>query len=691
MKFFQFTTHQGWSRTQLRADFIAALVVTAIAIPESLGFAAIVGLPVQTGLYCALLAPVVFALMTSSKHLVVGADSATAALVASGASAAAVFGSAQYPGAVATLTLLTGIILVVMALLRFGFLADLISKPVFIGLLAGVGVQLMVGRLPEMLGLDLSGTTLEKLGGLASNIGDVSILTLWFSLSIFAIILIANKRKLPGSLIAIVAAMLVTFVLHLEEQGIAVIQAIPSGLPLPFIPDISVATVMKLLPAAIAIAIVILAQSSTVTRNTAARFDEPIDDNRDLGALGLANIASSVTHGFAINGSPPRTIAAELSGGRTQMVNIFMAGIIAVILLFFAHTLAYLPVAALATVIFSVGLHLFDAGRLRHIWKARREEFFIAVVALLGVALFGVQYGVAIAVVVSILDRLRRQHHPVDDILLRDQKLDDWAKDRLNPHHKNRSSPPGVLVYRFGGSVFFENADYFAQRLRAAIAEAKNPVSYVIVDAGAINDLDYTAAETLKHICMKCHADGMRFALAHVPPELEDLLARHSLVDIIGKHNIFPSLEEAVFDAPTSRRSSIDMVQRLRPPEHQYIVIGGSVMEMLKLRKTGNLDLVVSRSLYKHYRSKKWKEYIQDDGKRILSHNGNIIMQTYVGKSLKDLLPRAQYIEGVPFMHINDLIACKKTIGRKKDLEDVRRLEKYLREHPHARAEPKRV
>ncbi len=679
MKLPQFMSTQGFTRAQIRTDFMAALVVTAIAIPESLGFAAIVGLPLQTGLYCALLAPIIFAIFTSSRHLIVGADSATAALVASGASAVAVVGSHAYPNAVATLTLLTGIVLLLMSALRVGFLADLISKPVFIGFLAGIGVQLMIGKLPDMLGLDIHGNTVQKAVGMVQNFGHIDPITVFFAGFSLALIILTNKRKLPGSLIALAAGILTTYALSLQEKGLAVVENVPGGLPLPTMPHIDIASISALLPAALSIAVVILVQSSAVIRNTAARFDEPVDDNRDLAALGMANLASSLTHGFAINGSPPRSTAAEMSGGRTQMVNVYMGICVAVLLLFFTKFFAYIPLASLGAVVFTIGMHLFDVPKLRHIWRSRRTEGLVALVALGGVALFGVQYGVAIAVITSVLDRMRRQYRPTDDILLRDQKLAGWAEDRIDSHHKHRSSPPGVLVYRFSGSIFFENANYFAQRLTRAIHDAKKPVHYLILDAGAINDLDYTAAEVLKHLCMKCSADDIKLVLAHVPPELERLLDKFNLTDIIGRQNIYPSLEAAVFNAPSARRNSLDMVARLSPPPKEFIVIGGGVLEALSLRKTNDLDLVVSSKLYRHYQDKKWKEYVQDDGKKILSHNGYQIMTTYVGKSLRDLLPHAQYIADVPFMSAEDLIACKKKMGRRKDLEDIKLLEHYLR------------
>ena len=679
MTFAQFTNIQGFTKKRLRADFMAAIVVTAIAIPESLGFAAIVGLPIQTGLYCALIAPIVFALTTSSKHLVIGADSATAALVASGAASIAVAGSAEYTNAVAVLAILSGVVLLTMAALRFGFLADLISKPVFIGLLAGIGLQLILGKVPELLGLSIHGATLPKLFNTIVHIFDTHLTTLVLSVVLFGVAVVANRRKLPGSLLVLLAGILLAATLHLEIQGVKMVGDVPSGLPGLAIPNIDISLLSGLFPTALAIAAVVLAQSTSVIRNTATRYDEPVDDNRDLAALGLANITSALSHGFAVNGSPPRTAAAEMSGGRSQWVNVFMALLIAGVLLLFSEALKYLPISALAVVIVMIGLHLFDVSKLKHIYTTRRTEFWIASTAMLGVVILGVEYGVALAVALSIIERLRRQYRPDDAVLLQDGQLAPWADERLAKHHKYRSAPTGTIIYRFAGSIFFENADYFKRRVITTIEKSKEPVSTLIIDAGAVNDIDYTAAEMLKHLCQKLYSDDIRLIFAHVPPTLNSVLSHYGLLDIIGENNIYPSLEDAVFDLPNSKRSTVEMVKRLDISSDDYVVIGGGVLEALKLRDTNDVDLVVSEALYKEFVKKGWREYIQDDGKRILSHHGYQIMLRYVGKSLRDLKPKSFIFDDICFMSIDDLMAAKQKIGRQKDLDDLKLLRKYQR------------
>ncbi len=674
---------QGFTKNQTKSDFMAALVVTAIAIPESLGFAAIIGLPLETGLYCALLAPIVFALLTSSKHLIVGADSATAALVASGAATIAARGTDGYLSAVALLTFIVGLLLVVLSVARFGFLADLISKPVFIGFLAGIGIQLMVAKLPEMLGLTIHGSAVAVAKEVAQSLSLIDWATALFATASLLVIFVANRRKLPGPLIALVAGVVVMVSFPKLSDSIATVPAINQGLPLLGLPSFDFDAMVTLIPATIAIAIVIIAQSSAVIRSSASRFNEKVDDNRDLNALGFGNMASSLTGGFVINGSPPRTIAAELSGGRTQMVNVFMAIMVAAILLFFTESMQYIPVATLGAIVFSIGLHLFNVSQLRAIWQARRAEWAVAMIALVSVVLFGVQYGVLIAVATSIVERLRRQYRPNDEFMVYDGKLAEWAEQRLAQHHKHRSAPSGLLVYRFGGSLFFENTSYFSRRITTAIDNAKQPVKYVIIDAGSINDIDYTAAETIRNLHQTLNAQDIQLAFAHVSPHLLYLMKRHSLTEVIGKHHLYPSLESAVFDVPTSKRSTVEMVQRLKIPGSEYVVIGGGVLDALNIRETNDVDMVVSSKMYKQFKQKGWKEYIQDDGKKIISHNGYQLMQTYVGKSLHDLKKRSFMHQGVCFMSLDDLADCKRKMGRQKDLDDIAYIEQYLLAQPN--------
>jgi SulP family sulfate permease len=500
----------------LRTDLVAGVTVAAIAIPESLGYANIAGLPVQAGLYCALLPAVVFAIIASSRQLVVGADSATAAIVAAGAGAIAVSGSSQYTGAVAVLTLLAGLLLGLMAVARLGFLADLISKPVLAGFLSGVGISLVIGKLPAMLGIEASGSTWDKLVATVQGLGEINAASAVLAAGVVVIMLLGERivPKLPAALLALVAMSLVGVAIDAQARGVAVIGTIPAGLPGFSFPSISSGEIPRLAASAASIAIVVLAQSAAVSRSFAGKNRYPVDVNADLVGLAAANAASSVTGGFAINGSPPRTAAGDSAGSRSQMVNLVMAAVIAAILLFATGLFEYVPSPVLDAVVFAIGIGLVKVTELREIVRSRPGEAVSAFAAVLVVAFVGVEQGVLLAVVLSVIDVLRRQYSPDETVLLRDGQLDERLRQRV-PAPQGLE---GVLVYRFGAELFFENASHFADRLRALVAGASTPVRLLVLDCAAMSDIDYSGAATIRQLSEEFAPAGTRVVLTELSP-----------------------------------------------------------------------------------------------------------------------------------------------------------------------------
>lgn len=540
-----------YRRKDLKHDAIAALVLTAITIPQSLAFAVVVGLPPVTGLYTALLAPIIFALFASTRHLVIGADSATAALLASSALLVAQGGTAGYATAIGVIGLLTAVILMLIAALRLGFLADLVSRPVLVGFLAGVGVQLIVTSIPSMLGVRVhSDTTWGSIIALAQS-HNVNGMTVTIAILVVGVLLLSRRSRLPGELIGIVLAIVFASMFQVEHFGVALVGALPSGLPVFTMPELSINMVWTLLPASAMVAAVILAQSSAVIRTSAEEHDEKVNMNKDLFALGVANIAAAVTQGFAVNGSPPRTMMTEKVGGKTQMTNIFGSLLVGAILLFGTGALKYLPQAALASIIFMLGFYLIRLNEIRYLWNVHRTEFAVATIALLGTAFIGVLQGVLIAVIVSLSERVIRQYHPKDTILLRDGELSDWARERISSQLSHDHQLDGVLVYSFDGSLFFENITYFTAQLRRAIANAKQPVRIVIIDAGAIDSVDYTAVEAIKRLHTRLHRNDITLRFAHVSPNLHGQLADYGVVALLGKGHIFSTLTAAITSTKT--------------------------------------------------------------------------------------------------------------------------------------------
>jgi len=535
-----------YKQQDLRHDVVAALVLTAITIPQSLAFAVVVGLPPVTGLYTALFAPIVFALFASTRRLVVGADSATAALLASSATLVAQVGTAGYASAIGVIGVLTALILLVVAVLRLGFLSDLVSRPVLVGFLAGVGVQLIITSLPVMLGAHIkSGTVWESMTGLL-QFPTVNWMTITITILVVGILLLARGSRVPGELIGIVVAVIFAAVFQVERFDVMLIGNLPSHLPSFVVPTFSFETVWALLPAAAMIAAIILAQSSAMVRGIAEQHDEKIRVNQDLLALGMANAAAAITQGFAVNGSPPRTMAVDTAGGRTQLTGILSSVLIGFVLIFGVGLLAYLPQAALSSVICLLGVYLIRVTELRYLWRVHRTEFAVAMIALVGTALAGVLQGVLIAVIVSLSERVIRQYHPKDAILLRDGELSDWARERLSNRVQHSSQLDGVLVYSFDGSLFFENITYFVARLKRAIKGAEKPVRMVVIDAGSIDSIDYTAVEAIKHSYRKLSEDNITLRFAHVSPNLHKQLVEFGVVELLGHKHIFSTLTEAI-------------------------------------------------------------------------------------------------------------------------------------------------
>jgi high affinity sulfate transporter 1 len=531
----------GYRREWLRGDLVAGVTVTAIAIPESLGYASIAGLPVQTGLYCALLPAILFALVASTRQLVVGADSATAALVAAGTGAVVAAGSAGYAGTVAVLGLLTACVLLLMGVARLGFLADLISQPVLAGFLSGVGVSLVIGKLPGMLGIEASGTTWDKLVATVTNLGHANAASAVLSLGVVVTMLVMERvlPRLPAALLAVVAFSVLGVLIGAQGHGVSMVGDVPAGLPSLTFPSFSSDELTRLVGSAAAIAVVILAQSAAVARSFATKNGYRDDTNRDLYALAAANTGSALTGGFAINGSPPRTAAGDGAGSRSQLVNVVMALVIGVVLLFATGLFEYLPSPVLDGVVFAIGVGLVKVAQLRAIKRIRLFEFGAAMLALVVVAFVGVEQGILLAVLVSLVDRLRRQYQPHDQVLVADGEVAPRLLDRVPPG----TPMDGLLVYRFGTGLFFENAAHFDVRVRELVSSATVPVRAVVLDAAAMDDIDFSGTEVLRRQAEDFAARDIRLFVAELSSDAEGCVRRAGLDQVL---TIVPRLEEAI-------------------------------------------------------------------------------------------------------------------------------------------------
>lgn len=535
-----------YKKSYLKHDVIAAIIVTALAVPQSLAFAVIVGLPPVTGLYTAMVGPIVFALLAFTRRTVVGPDSATTAVVASGAVLVAQAGTAEHISAVATICLIAAVLLIIMSLTRLGFLAALISRPVLVGFFAGVGLQLAIASLPAMLGISSSGTVVQHLAHIVNGLGGSNMMTITIAILVVGIVAIFRKTIVPGELVALAFAVLFSMVFHVANFHVAMVGALPSGLPHIAVPSFSLDTFITLFPAGLSVALVVLAQGSSIIRSTAMQHNDKVRLDEDLLAFGVANAASALFQGFSVNGSLARSQASEGAHGKTQLVNVLSGAFIAGLLVFGTGVFQFTPQVALSSIVFVIGLQLIRVRELMYIWHTHRTEFFVAAAATIGTLTFGVLQGVFIAVIVSLAERLSRQYKPRDALLLQDGVLSDWAIERLGSNGSLHDvACDGVLVYSFDGSLFFENSAYFVHRVKRFIKESKSTVHTVIVDAGAIDSIDYTAAEELKQFVVRLHEKSIGLMFAHVSPGLQRQLEDFGVTAAIDDR-VFTTLTQAL-------------------------------------------------------------------------------------------------------------------------------------------------
>ena len=463
-----------------------------------MGYATIAGMPVITGLYTIVLPLALYALFGSSRHLVVGADSASAAILAAGLAGMAATASDQYVALAGLVALITAAFLILARLVRLGFLADFLSRTVLIGFLTGVGIQVAMGQVAGMLGVsDGTGGTLEKFWNTIQNIPDTSGTTLLVSLAVIAVILGGKyvTTVIPGALIAVIGAIVVSWAFDLEADGVAVLGPVPGGLPSFGLPDVAWSDVKPLLTTAFSIFVVILAQSAATSRAYAAKYGDRFSEDVDLVGLGFANVGAGLTGTFVVNGSPTKTQMVDSAGGRSQVASLTTVGIVVIVLLFLTKPLQYMPEAVLSSVVFLIGIELVKVADMRRIYRVRRDEFVVAAVTAAVVVVVGVEQGILLAIVLSIIDHLRRSYKPNDTVLVRTR--DDKLASR--PAADGGQAAPGLVVYHFAASLYYANANRFAEEVRH-LTGGDSGVRWLCVDAGSIDDVDYSAAETLREL-----------------------------------------------------------------------------------------------------------------------------------------------------------------------------------------------
>jgi len=540
--------------SRVPTEALAGLTLAAVGIPEVLGFAKIAGMPLVTGLYTLLLPMAVYAIVGSSRHLVVAADSATAVILAAALTGLAATGSERYVRLAGLAALLTGGLLLAARLARLSFLANFLSRTVLVGFLTGVGIQVAAGQLPGMLGVTAAGRqTLPKLAGTARALPHVHWADVAVSIAVIVVVVVTRRinRRIPGLLVAVIIAIIVSWAWGLSGHGVAVVGPVPRGLPSLGLPALGRHDAAALLGAAVSMFVVILAQSAVTSRAYAVKYEEPFSEATDLVGLGAANAVAAFSGTFVVNGSPTKTQIVDSAGGRSQLSQLTASAVVLIVLVLLTGPLAHLPDAALAAVIFLIAVELVDVTGMRRILALRRREFAVALLTTVAVVVLGVEYGIALAIVASMVDHLRHSYTPLNSVLVKSPE-GHWQPV---PAKTGTRTEEGLVVYRFGTSLYYANASRLLEDIEALVASG-GLLHWLVIDCAAIGDVDYTASAVLLEVVKHAHQHDVHLALSSVLDPVRQQLDRYGISKALGQN--------AYFDTPGQALEAFRSTMRLR-------------------------------------------------------------------------------------------------------------------------------
>jgi SulP family sulfate permease len=538
-KGFRFPVLQGirpLKRSQVPADIMAGITLAALNIPQAMGYTKIAGTPVITGLYVILIPTALFALFGSSRHLVVGADSATAAILAAGLAGLAVMGSPEYMALCGLLAIMAAGFLFLARFIGLGFLADFLSRTVLIGFLTGVGIQVSLMQIGGMLGLPKGGKSpIGRLYHDIMHLHQTNFTTLAVTVVVLGVILGSGKisKKFPGALLAVIGAIVVSWAVDLKAAGVVTLGAVPSGLPNFGLPHVAMDRnlLLKLLPTAFSIFVVILAQSAATSRAYASIYKEHLSEDTDLVGLGLANIGAGLSGAFVVNGSPTASEMVDSAGGRCQLAQISSSIVVLLVLLFLTGPLAYMAEAVLAAVVFLICVHLIDVKGMQKIYRERPAEFWVALITAATVVIVGVMQGILLAMFLSLMTHTRHGYHPKNAVIV-PARSEGW---KTQPVATQAQFLPGLLIYRFTHGMYYANVEILSQEVTQLVQEAHPALNWFCIDAAAVDDVDYTAAAVLRSLYDLLNKHRVKLVFSEVAPEVYAQLKRSGITDLVGQ------------------------------------------------------------------------------------------------------------------------------------------------------------
>jgi len=541
-------TLRRYEAAWLRHDIFAGLVLATMLVPVGIAYAVASGLPGIYGLYATIVPLLVYALFGPSRILVLGPDSALAAVILGVVVPLSGGDPVRAATLAAMMAIVSGTVCILAGIARLGFVTELLSKPIRYGYMNGIALTVLISQLPKLFGFSTeSGGPLRSLWAIADAILEGK--TNWVAFGIglgtlTVILLLQNNKRLPGILIAIVAATAVVGVFGLEARyGVAVLGPLPEGLPGFAIPWITYGDIVPVLVGGCAIALVSFADTSVLSRAYAARLGTHVDPNQEMVGLGAANLATGFFQGFPISSSGSRTPVAEAAGARTQLTSVVGALAIAFLLLVAPNLLQHLPTAALAAVVIAAAIGLFEVTDLKRIYRIQQWEFWLAMVCFVGVAVLGVIPGIGLAIAVAIAEFLWDGWRPHSAVLGRAHGVKGYHDITRYPDARQI---PGLVLFRWDAPLFFANAEFFRERVLDAVAKSPTPVRWLVVAAEPVTSVDVSAGDTVAELDKALHAQGIEFCFAELKDPVKDKLKRFGLFSQLGEQYFFPTVGAAV-------------------------------------------------------------------------------------------------------------------------------------------------
>ncbi len=557
---------RGTKVTDLPREISAGITLAAMIIPLNIGYAQMAGLPPTAGLYAGIIPLVLFAIFTSSRHVVASPDAPIAALLAATLVAFAP-GELRLQYALA-ISLLSGLLFFVFWFFRLAFLANFLSRAVLAGFITGLGIEVFTNQVRRALGVSHAAGEESGAGALAMQIHDALATSIpttgyfaevialiqsiphanWYSLAIgvgtFAIVRLIKRYtpKVPGPLVALILMTVIVAVFGLDRKGVSVLGTIPSGLPTLTVPNVPLADYVSLFPAALAVVAITLAEGLLLVRAYDRKYGIKSDGGQVLFAYGVSNVAGAFSGSLVTGPSASRSASMDAAGVGGQFPSLVAAGTITLVLIFFTDELATLPTPALAGIVASAVLNLVEVGELREFWHMRRSEFWVALVCVISVLALGPLQAVVIAFLLATIDLLRRASRPGTWVLRE-------APDGSHFLPVEAGSAPdtsGLLVYRFGAPLYFANAGLFEEEVERLATQATTPVKWLVLDVEAMVDIDTSGAEVLHQVLSKLADHGVTVALSRANEPTAALLAQYHLLDLIGENRLYPTNRHAV-------------------------------------------------------------------------------------------------------------------------------------------------